>query len=253
MEAETFLQLRRLKEKRARYNSHAEFLGKCLNNSIIPEGFKIHWEAELDIDETFQEKCRAVKNDTSLRLIAISKQACEAKLSNLSEVIHKQEESLDASFADSTDRLEEYEGERVQRVKDKKWQKLLGCDNTRFREVTVKPDGNCFYRCLSIYLYKDENHHEQVRNEIVEYMIDNRRHFQCFVDGQYDLHMRDQTYSDGRRESWATEAEIHAASALYEMNIKVTRKLTTNMHWLTHISGIQTNKFFIGASWAPKK
>ena len=31
--------------------------------------------------------------------------------------------------------------------------------------------------------------------------------------------MRDQTHSDGRRESWATEAVIHAASALYEMNI----------------------------------
>ena len=122
-----------------------------------------------------------------MRLIASTKQACEAKLSNLSDVIHKQEESLDASFADSTDRLEEHEWERVQRAKDKKWQKLLECDNTRFREVTVKPDGNCF--CLSIYLYKDENRHEQVRNEIVKYMIDNKNHFQCFVDGRYDLHM----------------------------------------------------------------
>ena len=39
---------------------------------------------------------------------------------------------------------------------------------------------------------------------------------------------------DGRRESWATEAELHAASALYEMNIKVTRKLATNIRWLSH-------------------
>ena len=66
-------------------------------------------------------------------------------------------------------------------------------------------------------------------------MMDNKTHFKCFIDGQYDTHMRNQTYLDGRRESWAIEAELHAASALYEMNIKVTRKLTTNMRWLTHV------------------
>ena len=80
-----------------------------------------------------------------------------------------------------------------------------------------------------MYFYKDESLHEKIRNVIVEYLMDNKTHFQCFIDGQYDTHMRNQTYLDGRRESWATEAELHAASALYEMNIKDTRKLTTNM------------------------
>ena len=124
METDSVVQLRRLKEKRARYNSHSEFLGKCLNNSIIPEGFKIHWEAELDVDAAFQQKCRAVKDDTSLRLIrliALTKQACETKLNHLSAVIHAQETSLDESFSESTDRLEECEGERVRKVKAMKW------------------------------------------------------------------------------------------------------------------------------------
>ena len=169
METDSVVQLRRLKEKRARYNSHREFLGKCLNNSIIPEGFKIHWEAELDVDGEFQQKCRAVKEDTSLRLIALAKQACDTKLNHLSDVIHEQEKSLDESFAASTDRLEEWEGERVQKVKDRKWMKLLTHEETQFKVVTVKSDGNCFYRCLSMYFYKDESLHEKVRNEIVDY------------------------------------------------------------------------------------
>ena len=150
METDSVVQLRRLKEKRARYSSHSEFLGKCPNNSIIPEGFKIHWEAELDVDAAFQQKCRAVKDDTSLRLIALTKQACDTKLNHLTDVIHAQERSLDESFAVSTDRLEECEGERVRKVKDMKWKKLLTHEDNQFKEVSVKSDGNCFYRCLSM-------------------------------------------------------------------------------------------------------
>ena len=56
----------------------------------------------------------------TLRLIALAKQACDTKLNHLSDVIHEQEKSLDESFAASTDRLEEWEGERVQKVKDRK-------------------------------------------------------------------------------------------------------------------------------------
>ena len=123
----------------------------------------------------------------------------------------------------------------MRKVKDMKWKKLLTHEDNQFKEVSVKSDGNCFYRCLSMYFYNDESLHERIRNEIVEYMMDNKAYFQCFIDGQYDTHMRNQTYLDGKRESWATEVELHAASALYEMNIKVTRKLTTNMRWLTHI------------------
>ena len=43
-----------------------------------------------------------------------AKQAYDTKLNHLSDVIHEQKKSLDESFAASTDRLEEWEGERVQ-------------------------------------------------------------------------------------------------------------------------------------------
>ena len=62
----------------------------------------------------------------------------------------------------------------MQKVRDKKWTKLLTHEDTQFKVVTVKLDRNCFYRCLSMYFYKDESLHEKVRNEIVDYMIDNK-------------------------------------------------------------------------------
>ena len=94
------------------------------------------------VDAAFQQKCKAVKDDTSLRLIVLTKQACETRLNHLSDVIHAQERSLDESFAESTDRLEECEGERVRKVKDMKWDKLLTHEDNQFKEVSVNSDGN---------------------------------------------------------------------------------------------------------------
>lgn len=34
----------------------------------------------------------------------------------------------------------------------------------------VKGDGNCLFRCLSLYLYGDENEHKTIRKEIVDFV-----------------------------------------------------------------------------------
>ena len=59
--------------------------------------------------------------------------------------------------------------------------------------------------------------------------------FECLVDGQYDTHMDNQSYVDGRLVSWATEAEFYAVSALYELNVKITETQSNEIKWLTHI------------------
>ena len=52
----------------------------------------------------------------------------------------------------------------------------------------------------------------------------NAEKFQEFADEPIGMHLLRQTYTDGRTESWATEAEIMAASALYGVNVKVKAK-----------------------------
>jgi len=65
-------------------------------------------------------------------------------------------------------------------------------------------------------------------------MLDNRDKFECYVDGDYTRHVINQTYMDGRYESWATEAELYAASSLYKINIKVTQNNQRNKHGICH-------------------
>ena len=68
---DNILQLRKAKEKRARYSSHQKFLDKCINNSRIQTGFHWDWKAELDMDEDLQAKCDNIKNNVSIKLMEI--------------------------------------------------------------------------------------------------------------------------------------------------------------------------------------
>ena len=51
----------RLKERQLRYESHREFLTKCLNQAIVPNGFEIKWNLQLDANETILSKCEKIK------------------------------------------------------------------------------------------------------------------------------------------------------------------------------------------------
>lgn len=93
---------------------------------------------------------------------------------------------------------------------------------------------NCFFRCLSREVYGDEEQHTKMRSEICEYMSAYGKVFECFVEGTMEEHLRHQRLTDGRIESWATEAEVFAASALYGVNIKITEDSDEPYHWNMH-------------------
>ena len=161
-----------------------------------------------------------MKEDASLKLMELTLSACKTKISDLTDEIKVKEQSQDAETIKQTDRDEEAEFNRMTKIKDKKLAKFSAQET----EACVTGDGNCFYRCLSVYLYGDETKHERVRKDIVNFMSLNAEKFQEFADEPIGMHLLRQTYTDGRTESWATEAEIMAASALYGVNIKVKAK-----------------------------
>ena len=86
------------------------------------------------------------------------------------------------------------------------------------QECIVRGDGNCFYRCLSRSFYGHEDNHGKIRKETVDFIRPNTKHFKMMLDEPVSKHLH------GRRESWATEMEIMAASALYGANIKHKHK-----------------------------
>ncbi|KAH3865973.1 hypothetical protein DPMN_029021 [Dreissena polymorpha] len=108
------------------------------------------------------------------------------------------------------------------------------------REVFNKPplvayrrdrNGNCFYRCLSYFLYGSQMYHESLREDLTQYMYKNSYKYNNLVDGDIHVHLSAQKYTNERLSSWATEAEPKAASDHHQISIHVStdRKFT---EWL---------------------
>ena len=65
--------------------------------------------------------------------------------------------------------------------------------------------------------------HSSLRNDLVQYMSCNKGKYGHLIDGSIDDHIHNQSFSDGRTESWATEAELTAAADWYNLEIMVSR------------------------------
>ena len=51
---------------------------------------------------------------------------------------------------------------------------LYKLDNKDYSEITITGDGNCFYRCLSMYIEKDEKNYNYYRQLIYKYVKKNQ-------------------------------------------------------------------------------
>ena len=95
----------------------------------------------------------------------------------------------------------------------------------------VMGDGNCFFRCLSIALHKHEEEHKKMRENVVQKMNEDKEFYKQLIDEDYQEHIDGMKHSDGRIESWATEAEIIAASETYNIDIFVYREIGNDPDW----------------------
>ncbi|KAH3843385.1 hypothetical protein DPMN_116900 [Dreissena polymorpha] len=53
-------------EKYLRYVSHKDFISKCVRHGIVPEGFKINWNIQIDCSDEILNKCEKIKQDASV-------------------------------------------------------------------------------------------------------------------------------------------------------------------------------------------
>ena len=113
---------------------------------------------------------------------------------------------------------------QVSEIKHKKLMKLKKQQRQRtnsFSVVRIVKDSNCFYRCLSQNLHGTQMRHRVIRDKVVQHMSLNKQKYAPLIDGDIEMHLRLQRFSDGRISSWATEAEIQAAADTYQVNILV--------------------------------
>ena len=66
-----------------------------------------------------------------------------------------------------------------------------------------------------------EDKNAMVRDSICNFMDMNELYFIGLVDGPFESHFSKQLELNGSVDSWATEVEIHAASALYGVNVNI--------------------------------
>lgn len=226
----------RLKERQLCYESHRDFLNKCLNKSIIPHGFEIKWNLQLDAHETILEKCEKIKKDASLQFLSLSIEACENKLKEIGE---SEKTSL---YSDSTECTRE-RGILQQRKDELRLRKLKKFNELKNRAAhngtildylkceKVLADGNCFYRCISKWLYRNEDGHIEIRKRLVSHMRENVEWYSSYIDGDVHDHFSRKEKTNGRKDSWVTEAEVSAAATMYHTKLSIyaveKKKVTT--------------------------
>ncbi len=73
--------------KRLRYESHREFLDECIGLSVIPKGFRLKWDLQLDAEPTDSDRCKSIKTDAALKLMQVARNVCDRKATAMISVI----------------------------------------------------------------------------------------------------------------------------------------------------------------------
>ena len=99
---------------------------------------------------------------------------------------------------------------------------------------TIEGDGNCLFRCISYYIFGDENQHLKIRSLLVEFMENNPEYFSAHC---HPASVSDHTKRMRNNYVWGTHCEIVAAALLFKVPIFVAiRKNNAGPYYWTKFS-----------------
>ena len=115
-------------------------------------------------------------------------------------------------------------GENIHYINSRFIQSIINKQNiekSKISIIEVKGDGNCLMRCISLFYYKNENLHNIVRKEIIDYLKEHKDEYEDIIleteDGNKNINDYIKYISqDG---IWGGELEKYAAQELYKINI----------------------------------
>ena len=95
-----------------------------------------------------------------------------------------------------------------------------------YKVIKIEKDGNCFYRCVSFYLYGTVKYHDEIRETISKICIENideLSEFQEYVEIRKDKYIstREYIYMISNEGNWETNIDITVTSYLYNINIAI--------------------------------
>ena len=105
--------------------------------------------------------------------------------------------------------------------------KKTNIPNNRFKQIDIDKDGNCFYKCVSYFLYGNKKQHGEIRSTISNVCKGNLEElcqFQEFVEIRKDEYVKTREYINNMintEGNWATNIDISVTSYLYDINIAI--------------------------------
>lgn len=83
-----------------------------------------------------------------------------------------------------------------------------------FNQINIKADGNCFYRCLSMYFTRNEESYNKIRLEICNFRKENNNIFP--IDENPVTSINDYLDYHSQNNIWAEDSIIQIAPELYQ-------------------------------------
>ena len=237
----------KLEEKLCRYRSHLTFLSECDADGIIPNGFRLKWTLNLGNStegKNDNSNVDSIMNEASRKLIRESIEVCKIELKNTENVLSTVVDQIKTSLGESvlldiqnsqksalnalSDKITRTKQKKIKMLRNaKSHQTIHRMNNVKTKHMDISKDGNCFFRCVSQFMYNTQNRHLDVRQQIMSTIIDNKEYYSELIEGNFQTHV-DNVSSP---KAWATEAEILAASETFNIDIFVKTKVGSTMKW----------------------
>ena len=99
----------------------------------------------------------------------------------------------------------------------------------QYKLINIDKDGNCFYKCVSYFLYGTIAYHREVRNTISNVCkanLEELSDFQEDVEIRKDKYILARVYIDmiSDEGNWATNIDISITAYIYNINIAIYLK-----------------------------
>ncbi|KAL2533915.1 Cysteine proteinases superfamily protein [Abeliophyllum distichum] len=113
-------------------------------------------------------------------------------------------------------------------------------------ELKISGDGNCQFRSLSDQIYRTPNHHESVREQVVNQLKSNRQLYENYVPMAYDDYLKKMSKTG----EWGDHVTLQAAADTYGVKIFVITSFKDTCYIEILPQTLKSNRMIFLSFWA---
>ncbi|CAH7674994.1 hypothetical protein BY996DRAFT_4567779, partial [Phakopsora pachyrhizi] len=113
----------------------------------------------------------------------------------------------------------------------------------------IGDDGNCQFRAISLVLHNDQEMHEVVRSEVVNYIKTHRDHYETYIS---PLKFEDYVEEMSKNQKWGDEITLQAASKKYDLPVVVLSESKNGLYVEKYGESVKSDGLFSGLFFKSK-